>query len=225
MHKLAVAVVAGDSSVHYLWPAKIQTVDVSADLSLSQTRDLAESAAGVWRQFLDEERTNSTAEMRNDEFFIWQRSRPELLRSLPEYAVLEATVLKYMAEYLGLSDGEESLRVVSWCSVQDEGAFHSPHTHTGEAAVAVFYARMAATSGSLLLLDPRGHIPPFGRRRELRPAAGTLVIFPSWLPHSAMPSSSAGDASRVIFAFNVGRSHAGSMHWSADTLADLMITY
>jgi hypothetical protein len=215
-------VLAISSSVQYLWPAKVEIIDLSDSFPLSHTSLLASSAVSLWNEFLTTGPSDRLSE-RNDDFFLWQRQRPSLLQNLPGFALLESLVLDHAAAYAGLPVA--SLRVLAWTAVQSSlGGYHSPHTHTGEAAVAVFYAQMHSDSGGLLFLDPRGHVPPFGRQRVLHPKIGTVVIFPAWLPHSAMPSVSA-EPDRVIFAFNVGVvNETGSLFWFSDLSADLELS-
>ena len=207
----------------YLWPSKVEVIDFSDVSPLSDTSLLAASAIGLWNAFQSSRSSNLLSD-RNDDFFLMQRRRPELLNSLPGFTALQSVVLDRVALYLGLPSS--ALRVLAWTAVQTTaGDYHSPHTHTGEAAVAVFYASTSRNSGSLLFMDPRGHVPPFGRRRELRPTTGTLVIFPSWLPHSAMPCNDPNGDPRVVFAFNVAliNQTAGSASWAHDLSADLQL--
>ena len=102
--------------------------------------------------------------------------------------------------------------LMSWFAVHRNLDYHGLHTHTGDLVVAVFYAKSSPESGSLILKDPRGWIPPFGHTREIKPVAGQLVLFPAWLPHSALPTT--GDDPRVMFAFNYG-SGLQSLDWGS----------
>jgi hypothetical protein len=42
---------------------------------------------------------------------------------------------------------------------------------------------MPDDAGSIIFDDPRGPRPPFDAKLTLRPLAGDLVLFPSWLIH------------------------------------------
>lgn len=44
-------------------------------------------------------------------------------------------------------------------------------------------------SGGLVFSDSRGHMFPFGRELLLKPQEGQVVMFPSWLQHSATTSA------------------------------------
>lgn len=224
MHFVLAIRVAVGSSIHYLWSAKVEVLDLSDAFPLSSINILASSAVSMWNEYITLRASDELYD-RNDDFFLWQRQRPSVLLSLPGFAALEALVLERAAAYAGLPVSD--LRVLAWTAVQSShGDYHSPHTHTGEAAVAVFYARMQAESGGLLLLDPRGHVPPFGRQRILQPKVGTLVILPAWLPHSAMPSASSESDGRVVFAFNIGvANQTGSVFWASDLSADLELSW
>ena len=49
--------------------------------------------------------------------------------------------------------------------------------------------------------DPRGPLPPFDGKLEIRPEVGDLVLFPSWLVHQVTPTS--GKEDRMSIAFNI----------------------
>lgn len=100
----------------------------------------------------------------------------------------------------------------SWCHITRNGGYHDMHRHP-----------MSSWSG-ILYLDPgntdllsRNGVNRFYKPWEtqytdpgtawakadsidLAGAPGTLTIFPSWIPHSAMPYY--GDKERVVVAFN-----------------------
>ncbi|KAF4727525.1 hypothetical protein FOZ62_000459, partial [Perkinsus olseni] len=95
-----------------------------------------------------------------------------------------------------------------WTAVHFANEYHSPHTHTGQDCVAVFYAKVArgANNGKLILMDPRGQVPPFGRTVPIEVYPGQLVMFPSWLNHMVSPTTGSANTStqrRIMIAFNI----------------------
>jgi hypothetical protein len=167
---------------------------------------------------LHEKFSNSTPLFDNDKFFKWQISKPSHLRSIIGFDHLFDIVHRAAARYLERLGGELPAggKAVAWTAVHRNGDYHGPHTHTGELVVAVFYARVPSGSGELLLFDPRGSLPPFGRHQRIAVEAGQLVLFPAWLAHSATPTLlDASEGARVMFAFNLGSEELArqSMRW------------
>jgi hypothetical protein len=80
-------------------------------------------------------------------------------------------------------------------------------------------------SGVLEFLDPRSGVEavtapgdPYGEPVRVRPEAGLIVIFPSWLYHWVHPYS--GSAPRIAVSFNVtGRALATVRPSTADVIA------
>ena len=80
------------------------------------------------------------------------------------------------------------------------GAYHAPHSHPDSAWSGVYYVDPDTDSpdrplsGVLEFLDPRAGVEavtapgdPYGEPFRVRPQAGLLVIFPSWLYHWVHP--------------------------------------
>jgi len=110
-----------------------------------------------------------------------------------------------------------------WANVSGNGAYNSMHAHPGSFHSAVYYVEdgYAGSSGpelggELVLLDPRMPgvamnspdlrftVPggePAHWEAKMRPAAGRIVMFPSWLNHSVRPYL--GDGLRISIAINL----------------------
>ena len=96
----------------------------------------------------------------------------------------------------------------------DPGAGHSGHIHTLSALSGTFYVAMPKGAGGLRLEDPRLPLmmaaPP--RRADagegqrsfiyLTPAAGSLLMWESWLRHEALANHAKGQ--RISISFNYG---------------------
>ena len=105
------------------------------------------------------------------------------------------------------------LSLSAWATVCRAGAYHAPHSHPDSAWSGVYYVDAGSESpghplsGILELLDPRAGVDavtapgdPYGEPVRIRPEAGLLVIFPSWLYHWVHPY--AGQTPRVAVSFN-----------------------
>ena len=105
------------------------------------------------------------------------------------------------------------LSLSAWATVCRAGAYHAPHSHPDSAWSGVYYVDAGSESpghplsGILELLDPRAGVDavtapgdPYGEPVRIRPEAGLLVIFPSWLYHWVHPY--VGQTPRVAVSFN-----------------------
>ena len=110
----------------------------------------------------------------------------------------------------------------AWANVSGPGAINHFHYHTGAYWSAVYYVDDgygdgdgAGLGGELVLRDPRlpgikMHAPtvrfrrangkPHQGERNVRPKAGHMLMFPSWLEHGVAPY--AGDGLRISIAIN-----------------------
>jgi uncharacterized protein (TIGR02466 family) len=130
------------------------------------------------------------------------------LRALAEASVLEATrkiAPKVDASTMGL-------KMFAWMNISPPGGFNAPHTHPGAHWSGVYYVSQPAVeqgnSGMIEFLDPRSDLPhwrifkarAFRSKRKIRPEAGEIVMFPSYLVHWVYPNQT--DDNRVTIAFN-----------------------
>lgn len=119
------------------------------------------------------------------------------------------------AEALALDLGRRRLKLDSlWVNLLDPGAAHSGHIHPHSVISGTVYVAMPARAGGLRLEDPRLPLmmaaPP--RRADaaetqksfiyLTPAAGSILMWESWLRHEALPNGA--DAPRISISFNYG---------------------
>ena len=104
---------------------------------------------------------------------------------------------------------EVLLRLQSWINLHDRGGFNFLHLHQGCLLSGCFYLSVPAGSGKLVFRDPRpgvlhgcvkGAVPNGYSDIHLAPAAGLLVLFPSWLEHSVEPHDN--DEPRISLSFN-----------------------
>ena len=113
----------------------------------------------------------------------------------------------------GTSAFNGTLSASAWATVCRAGAYHAPHSHPDSAWSGVYYVDPGADSpdrplsGVLEFLDPRAGVEavtapgdPYGEPLRVRPQAGLLVVFPSWLYHWVHPYT--GETPRVAISFN-----------------------
>ena len=124
-----------------------------------------------------------------------------------------------------------TMSVSAWATICRAGAYHAPHSHPDSAWSGVYYVDAGTNdtdrslSGVLEFLDPRAGVEavtppgdPYGEPVRVRPEAGLIVIFPSWLYHWVHPYS--GSAPRIAISFNVtGRALATARANTTDVIA------
>jgi uncharacterized protein (TIGR02466 family) len=92
------------------------------------------------------------------------------------------------------------LSAFGWVNLLRHGAYNTPHTHPNSMWSGVYYVDVGTPtedhpmSGVIEFLDPRCAVEmigipgdPFRGKHTVRPEAGTLVLFPSWLYHFVHP--------------------------------------
>jgi uncharacterized protein (TIGR02466 family) len=145
-------------------------------------------------------------------------SRPDFL-SRRESAVSALTVwltwaLRRMIDATtGSNAFKGTLSASAWATICRTGAYHAPHSHPDSAWSGVYYVDPGADSpdqplsGVLEFLDPRAGVDavtapgdPYGEPFRVRPQAGLLVVFPSWLYHWVHPYT--GRTPRIAVSFN-----------------------
>jgi uncharacterized protein (TIGR02466 family) len=93
-----------------------------------------------------------------------------------------------------------------WVNVLPEGGSHTGHIHTNAVLSGTYYVTAPKGSSSLVFEDPRHSMmmaaPPRagGPYVSIRPAAGTLLLWESWLRHEVPLNRSAEP--RVSISFN-----------------------
>lgn len=130
------------------------------------------------------------------------------LRQIAKAAVLDATAkIRAKADLSALS-----LKMSGWMNANPPGGFNAPHTHPGAHWSGVYYVSQpeveTGNSGMIEFLDPRSDLPnwrvlgapAFRGKKKLRPAAGEMILFPSYLLHWVYPNEADGE--RISIAFN-----------------------
>lgn len=107
-----------------------------------------------------------------------------------------------------------NMDVFGWANINRTGQYNTAHIHPGYHWGAVYYVTTGkpdetlAKNGMLEFHDPRPvaaamSVPgyEFGNKFDVKPKAGTLVVFPAWLTHAVHPFF--GEEERISIAFNV----------------------
>lgn len=99
-----------------------------------------------------------------------------------------------------------------WVNINPKGGFNTPHDHTGFHWSGCYYVNVPKStderSGMIEFLDARGstgiRAPQvsmvFAPKFQVRPRAGTMLIFPAYLRHWVYPNQD--DEDRISIAFN-----------------------
>ncbi|MEO8779510.1 MAG: TIGR02466 family protein [Rhodanobacter sp.] len=126
------------------------------------------------------------------------------------FAPLAEAIRAGCAQALGeMGLREVPFRLQSWINLHDRGGFNFLHVHEGCLLSGCFYLSVPAGSGKLVFRDPRpgvihgcikGAVANGYSDIHLAPAAGLLVLFPSWMEHFVEPHDN--DEPRISISFN-----------------------
>lgn len=117
---------------------------------------------------------------------------------------LDGAVMKY-ARDLDLTFPRGRLEISSfWVNVMPADCYHAFHLHPNSIVSGTFYLSVPKGASPLRVEDPRAGLfmasPPRTIQIDLRPKAGEVILFESWLKHEVPPHSSKED--RVSVSFN-----------------------
>jgi uncharacterized protein (TIGR02466 family) len=147
----------------------------------------------------------------------WHSRRDFLHRSDANVAALTSWIIWALRRMICVTTGQDTfkgtLSITAWATVCRAGAYHAPHSHPDSAWSGVYYVDGGAENheqplcGMLEFLDPRAGAEavsapgdPYGEPFRVRPQAGLLVVFPSWLYHWVHPYT--GETPRIAISFN-----------------------
>lgn len=105
--------------------------------------------------------------------------------------------------------------VESWCHITRSGGYHDSHAHPMCSWCGIYYldpgeADAASRNGVNRFYEPRGNVNAYSDYAtrylnaegsiDMAAVEGTLVVFPSFLRHAALPYT--GSRDRIVIAFN-----------------------
>jgi len=145
-------------------------------------------------------------------------SRPDFLnKPHPAVSFFRAWLRWALRQMIDSTAGANALQgtlsLSAWATLCRAAAYYAPHSHRDSAWSGVYYVDPGSDtpdrplSGVLEFLDPRAGVDavtapgdPYGEPFRVRPQAGLLVVFPSWLYHWVHPYS--GQGPRIAISFN-----------------------
>ena len=125
-------------------------------------------------------------------------------------------------ENLGYDTNTKLEITTMWSISNPPGSSNRAHVHPGALWSGVYYVQAPEGAGQIDFTDPRtvqimnsaNYIPNKRRKTEcwtkvkVKPIAGKMLFFPSWLYHSVDPNLAEGtgpDSERVIISFNINQ--------------------
>jgi uncharacterized protein (TIGR02466 family) len=142
----------------------------------------------------------------------WQSEND--LHPLDEFRGLVACIhdaVENVMEFLKTEDGAFEITGL-WANMNPKGSAHPVHSHPNNFLSGVYYVRTHEGADTINFHDPRSQTgiirPPVTEltaentdRVMVKVSDGTLLMFPSWLPHSVDASGS--DEMRISVSFNI----------------------
>lgn len=129
--------------------------------------------------------------------------------------LVSAVAEQVNAAFLDDAQGLGASIVESWCHITEKGGYHDVHSHPNCSWCGIYYldagdSELNNRSGVNRFYDPRHCANQYHDAGtyyldatgvwDVVPKSGQIVIFPSYLKHSALPYF--GDTDRVVIAFN-----------------------
>jgi uncharacterized protein (TIGR02466 family) len=176
-----------------IYPSTIYIDRVPDENYIIQSLDIASK--------LYEQQVSNDCSVRNG----WQS--PKDLYSISQFAKLADLILHKVKDEI-ITDKTEPFISAMWLNVHELYGFNHVHVHAGSWYSGVFYLKCSTTSGNITFTDPRPaaemsqfHQHINGELKSISPAAGDLILFPSWLPHFVEPNMS--NTQRISISFNI----------------------
>lgn len=188
-----------------LWRSALDDAGLLADLAHSCRAIAADDAAGRrWSRTHAYRGYTSYASL-ND-----LPARDPAFADLARWLVRQAQAFAAAAH---LDMGGRKPRIDSlWINILKPGGGHSGHIHPHSSISGTLYVEVPPGAGAIRFEDPRlpmlMHAPPRSADAppeqrnfvHVEPAAGTLLLWESWLRHEVMPSAAKAD--RISISFN-----------------------
>lgn len=184
-----------------LFRFKVQDHETLSAALLEEGQKMREASEGI-------SRSNRNGWHSEGNLFSSEADCVKTLRNHAETAVWAAT------EKVSRKVDKASLamKLFAWMNANPAGGYNAPHTHPGAHWSGVYYVSQpeieTGNSGMIEFLDPRSDLPnwrilkaqAFRPKHKVRPKAGEIVLFPSYLVHWVYPNEANED--RVTIAFN-----------------------
>jgi len=191
-----------------------QTINEALAKTILKEYEIFKTSAG-WNG----SRSSTSKNGVNDLFFAYQKlswndvaDSKKLWSPLQDSKIIEgliSAIRDLSIKYLAAADPDhdnskqaDALEIFMWAGIHEGCVSHVAHYHPDSAISGTYYVAVPENSGELILSDPRGLLPPFGRSHIHNPKAGEVILFPSWLRHEVSPSCSV-KSPRIALSFNV----------------------
>ncbi|MHA3770282.1 TIGR02466 family protein [Verrucomicrobiota bacterium sgz303538] len=185
------------------------------DLTIEQLAEVRDYLLSVRRQTRGEDKSNRGGWHSSGNLF-----NPTEYRTFP---ILQEAVTQALFRYIGdvfNYRGEIQLSLTGWTVINRRGDYNAPHNHAANLLSGAFYITVPPEmrGGEIVFQDPRlnlnAHetsamrqlgIKPLWMSTQVNvaPAAGDILVFPSWLMHYVEPfQSDDPEAVRIVVSFN-----------------------
>jgi len=148
----------------------------------------------------------------------WQSGHDLLNWPGPEIELLKKWINDAFGEIMKAEAGPEPfncrLSVTAWANLNRHGDYNRSHIHGGNHWSGVYYVELGEAvadrplSGAIEFIDPRPAVTVYDipgipqlSTWTIRPEAGMMLMFPSWLRHGVLPYE--GTKERLTIAFNI----------------------
>ncbi len=190
---------------------------------LRETTSLTPGQLAQISAHLLEIRTKSPGEMKSNRGGWHSIGNLFDAREHREFPEMKAAVTNALFRYIGEAfayRGQAKLALTGWSVINRPGDYNSPHNHAVSLLSAALYIAIPADmrGGDIIFQDPRlnlnacetpsmqrsGIVPPWlNTCLNMRPAAGDILVFPSWLNHYVEPyQSDDPEAARIVVSIN-----------------------
>ncbi|RYD69223.1 MAG: hypothetical protein EOP84_28875 [Verrucomicrobiaceae bacterium] len=187
----------------------------STDLTLDELSEIRDYLLSLRPQSAGEEKSNRGGWHSSGNLFD-----PTEYRVFPK---LQEAVTKALFRYIGETcnyRGAIQLALTGWTVINGPGNYNAPHNHAANLLSGALYISLPSgmRGGEIVFLDPRlnlnahdtpamrelGIKPPWvATQLNVAPAAGDILVFPSWLGHYVEPFQSDDPAAvRIVVSFN-----------------------
>jgi hypothetical protein len=183
-------------------------------LEFSQLDSLNERLANL---ILEKEKELSVKENLKEFPQVWNKfSQLHIKQQLflwddPDIQCLKSLILQSCQQFIN-NVTKENIKITKlegWANIHRKADWHGLHSHYaggGETISGVYWVQTPMIrddnelNGHTIYFDPRGFFFPGKQKKIITPKAGTMVLHPSWLPHSVAPVKD--DCERISIAFD-----------------------
>jgi uncharacterized protein (TIGR02466 family) len=135
-------------------------------------------------------------------------SLSELHQHFSVFDTLKRAIDREVKTYLkkiGLSVPRGKIELSSlWVNIMPKNCYHAFHLHPNSVISGTYYLQIPKGTSPLRIEDPRASLfmasPPRKMQQDLKPKAGEIILFESWLKHEVPPHQT--NEERISVSFN-----------------------